>query len=64
LQDAAIQLTPADLKKPATTPLEYLMGMGRDEDPNTQTEFHQAETYSRLLLEKAEDYLISNAVHV
>ncbi len=62
LADAQISVSPKDLPAPASTPLEVLM------DPNQMLDYHQkpeikhAEALSRLVLEKAEDFIITNAV--
>lgn len=59
--EAQIKISPSDIPAPANSPLDLLVGQRRDFDPQEPSEMHQAEAYSRLLLEKAEDYLISNA---
>ena len=59
--DAQIKITPKDLPKVSETPLDLLLGNRREMDPQENSEVHQAEAYSRMLLEKAEDYIISNA---
>lgn len=61
LNDAGIKVTPEDLAKPPSTPLEFLLSDRRDHNPQEKSEVQQAEAFSRLLLEKAEDYIISNA---
>lgn len=61
INDAKITISPQDLPKPATTPLEILM------DPDQMLHFHEqsevkhAEALSKLVLEKAADYVIGNA---
>jgi trigger factor len=62
LADAKITISPNDIPKVVDTPLNMLIGGGRDVHPQGNTEVHQAEAFSRLLLEKAEDYIIANAV--
>jgi trigger factor len=62
LNDAGIKVTANDIPNAPSTPLDLLLGEGREINPQEKTEVHQAEAFSRLLLEKAEDYLISNAV--
>lgn len=61
LADANIKISPNDLPKPPSTPLEFLLANRRDFNPQGNNEVHQAEAFSRLLLEKAEDYIIANA---
>jgi len=61
LADAGIKVSANDLPKPPSTPLEFLLGDRRDLNPQESSEVHQAEAFSRLLLEKAEDYIIANA---
>ena len=59
--DASIKISPSDLPKAPDSPLELLLGERREMDPQENSEMHQAEAYSRMLLEKAEDYIISHA---
>jgi len=61
LTDAKISLSPKDLPKAPETPLGMLLGERRDFHPQGDTEVHQAEAFSRLLLEKAEDFIIAHA---
>ena len=61
LADAHIKVSPNDLTKPSLTPLEFLIGDRRNVHPQENNEVHQAEAFSHLLLEKAEDYIIANA---
>lgn len=61
LADAKIALSPKDLPKAPETPLNMLLGDRRDIHPQGNTEVHQAEAFSRLLLEKAEDFIIAHA---
>ncbi len=61
LADAHIKVSPNDIPKPPTTPLDMLLGDHREFHPQEKTEVHEAEAYSRLLLEKAEDYIIAHA---
>ena len=61
IADAKISLSPKDVPPPATTPLEALISPpGHPHDPR-QPDSKQAEAFSRLLLEKAEDWIIANA---
>ncbi len=61
LADAKINISPNDVPKIVDTPLNMLLGERRDVHPQGNTEVHQAEAFSRLLLEKAEDYIIAHA---
>jgi trigger factor len=61
LADAKITISPKDLPKAPESPLGMLLGERRDFNPQEKTEVHQAEAFSRLLLEKAEDFVISHA---
>jgi len=61
LADAKINISPRDLPKAPETPLGMLLGDRRDIHPQGDTEVHQAEAFSRLLLEKAEDFIIAHA---
>ena len=64
LADAKISISPQDLPKVADTPLDMLLGPHREENPQEDTEVQEAEAFSRLLLEKAEDYIIAHASKV
>jgi len=61
ISDAKITISPQDLPKPATTPLEILM------DPDQMLHFHEqsevkhAEALSKLVLEKAAEYVVGNS---
>ncbi|NDD58049.1 MAG: trigger factor [Chlamydiae bacterium] len=61
IADAKINISPLDLPKPATTPLEILM------DPDQMLHFHEqsevkhAEALSKLVLQKAADYIVENS---
>lgn len=61
ISDAKISISPTDLPKPATSPLEILM------DPDQMLHFHEhsevkhAEALSKLVLEKAADFVITNS---
>ena len=61
IADAKLTITQQDLPKPPTTPLEALMSPQPYFHPHEHSEVRQAEAYSRLVLEKAEDYLVSHA---
>jgi len=60
LEDAHLSVTPQDIKKPQPTPLEILLKPQTDYFSHPETEMQQAEAYSRVLLEKAEDYVIAH----
>ena len=61
ITDAKINISPQDLPKPATNPLEILL------DPDQMLNFHQqsevkhAEALSKLVLEKAANFVIDNS---
>ncbi len=60
LGDAKISLSPNDAEPAKDTFLDLLVG--RAQNDNLQAnEMHQAEAFSRLLLDKAEDFIISHA---
>lgn len=61
LADNKVSVSPNDIPKMADTPLHMLLGDRRDVNPQENTEVHQAEAFSRLLLEKAEDLIIDKA---
>ena len=58
LSEAHIKITAQDLKMPARTPLEILSNPEGAISTHHQPELKEAEVYSRLILEKAEDYII------
>jgi trigger factor len=60
-EDANIQVRPQDLAKGPATTLEALLQPSSQYQLSEQKEVQQAEAFSRLLLEKAEDYLIAHA---
>lgn len=60
-EDAKIKISPQDLADAPATTLEALLQPSSNYQVSGQKEVQQAEAYSRLLLEKAEDYLIANA---
>ncbi len=61
IADAQIRISAQDLPPPATSPLEFLLDPQKLYHHNKNPEVEHAEAFSRLLLEKAEDYLITNA---
>lgn len=61
LAEAKIKVSANDLPNPPSSPLEFLLGDRHDFNPQENSEIHQAEAFSRILLEKAEDYVIANA---
>ncbi len=60
-EDANIKINPQDLPAPPSTTLEALLQPNPNYQVAGQNEVQQAEAFSRLLLEKAEDYLIAHA---
>jgi trigger factor len=63
IADAKLTITSQDLPHAPTSALEALM-FPQPWHSNEHSEVRQAETYSRLVLEKAEDYIISQALQV
>jgi trigger factor len=61
LEDAKISISAKDVPPPLSSPLEALLIHQKVIDPLQDPNMHEAEVVSRLLLEKAEDYLIDNA---
>lgn len=61
ISDAKITISPDDIRKTPDSPLAFLLGDRRDFHPQDNKEVHEAEAFSRLLLEKAEDFVISHA---
>lgn len=61
ISDAKISISPDDIRKTPDSPLSFLLGDRRDFHPQDNKEVHEAEAFSRLLLEKAEDFVISHA---
>ncbi|MBI2742946.1 MAG: trigger factor [Chlamydiales bacterium] len=61
IADAKLTITADDMPKAPTNMLEALMIPQPNYHAHDHSEVRQAETYSRLVLEKAEDYLISQA---
>lgn len=61
LSDAKITISPQDLPQPPLTPLEALLNPDQMLHYHQQPEIKHAEALSRLVLEKAEDYVIDNA---
>ncbi len=61
ISDAKISISPNDIEKPQTDFLDLLVSKSRNEHPQEMNEMHQAEAFSRLLLDKAEDFIISHA---
>ncbi len=60
-EEAKISVSPKDLPVPPENALEVLLQPSSTFQYGKETEVQQAEAFSRLLLEKAEDYLIANA---
>lgn len=61
LADANISISPADAEPSKDTFLDLLVAKSQNENPQQASEMHQAEAFSRLLLDKAEDFIISHA---
>jgi len=58
---ARLKITTADLHKAASTPLEALL-LPQSYNQPEEGELQQAEAISKILLEKAEDYIVSHAI--
>jgi trigger factor len=61
ITDVKISVTAADIPPPATNALELLLNPQKIHHHQRTPEVEHAEAYSRILLEKAEDYLITQA---
>ena len=61
ISDAKITISPQDVPPAPSNVLEALLSPKGQFDHQRNSEMHQAEAYSRLVLEKAEDYVINNA---
>ncbi len=61
VSDASIKISPADVPPPSTTALELLLDPQKMFHHQRNAEVEHAEAYSRLVLEKAEDFVIRNA---
>ncbi|HSW87210.1 MAG TPA: trigger factor [Rhabdochlamydiaceae bacterium] len=61
ISDANIPVTPRDIHPAPSSVLEALLSPKGHFEHQNNPEMHQAEAYSRLVLEKAEDYVIQNA---
>lgn len=61
VSDAKLSIGPHDLPQPPTNFVEALLRPRADMHFQQGSEMHQAEAYSRLILEKAEDYIIAHA---
>lgn len=59
--DANIRISEGDIPPPATSPLELLINPQKMYHHQQNAEIEHAEAFSRLVLEKAEDYVIQNA---
>jgi trigger factor len=59
--DAQLKIGAEDLPAPATTTLDLLLDMKKPQYQQKSPEIEHAEAYSRLILEKAEDFIIRNA---
>ena len=61
IENANISVTAQDIPPAASDPLEFLLNPQKIHHHKHTPEIEHAEAYSRILLEKAEDYLIANA---
>lgn len=61
VSDANIRISAADIPPPASSALELLMNPQKMFHHQRNPEIEHAEAFSRLVLEKAEDYIIQNA---
>lgn len=61
IADANIRVSAQDIPPPATTPLEFLLNPQKMFHHQRNAEIEHAEAFSRLVLEKAEDYVIEYA---
>ena len=59
--DAKISVSAQDIPPPASSPLEFLLNPQKMFHHQKNAEVEHAEAFSRLVLEKAEDYLIAHA---
>lgn len=59
--DAKLSVTADDVEKQATTPLEMLLHPSPERLSEQNSDIGHAETYSRLMMQKAEDYIIMHA---
>ncbi len=64
IADASIQIRAEDVPAPAATPLEMLLDPQKMYHHQKNPEIEHAEAYSRLVLEKAGDFIIRNATPV
>lgn len=64
VNDANIRITGEDLPSASADPLNVLLDLQQSEGPRKSPEIEHAEAYSRLVLEKAEDFIIRNATQV
>ena len=61
ISDAKLNISPLDLPRPAATPLEILMDPEQMLHYHGQSEVKHAEALSKLVLEKAADYIVQNS---
>lgn len=61
ISDAQIRIAPEDVTPPSSSALEMLLDPQKMFHHQRNPEVEHAEAYSRLVLEKAEDYIIRNA---
>lgn len=60
LTDASIKITPDDLQSSGKTPLDLLLD-SQQQTPHQTPEMQQAEAYSKLVLERAQDFIWNHA---
>ena len=58
IADANIRISPADIPAPSTSALEMLLNPQKVFHHQNNSEVEHAEAYSRLVLEKAEDFVV------
>lgn len=61
IADAKLSVSPNDIPPPSQSPLEFLLNPEPHFHHQQNPEIEHAEAFSRLVLEKAEDYLIAHA---
>lgn len=61
LADNKIQVSPNQIQKAPLTPMEVFMNPSHSASKGQSTDIENAEAYSRLILEKAEDFLLEQA---
>lgn len=64
VKEANLTINPTDVPSPSTSPLELLLDPQKMHHHQRNPEMEHAEAFSRLLLEKAEDFVIRNATRI